>query len=94
MTKEQAFAREALRALQRYDEVAAIGASERDRMMRVQEDLGERLGIECSGSGTGVIGDPASHKGLTCPIHEWVEEADWALCSDREEGGRQPTPAL
>lgn len=90
MTKDEAFAREALRALQRYDEVARLGAAERDRMMRVQEDLGARVGLECSGGG-----DPyPTHNSGTCPIHEWVDEGDHALCSDREEGAEQPTAAL
>lgn len=93
MTKEEAFGREALRALQRYDEVQDLGPAERDRLVRVQEDLGARIGLDCTG--TGGAYDSRHHDGETCPIHEWVEpETDHALCADREEADRHPTPAL
>lgn len=84
MTKQEAFAREALRALQRYDHVARLSVVSRARVQIMQEDLGEVLGLVCTADDPR---DPVpSHNSGTCPIHEWVDESDGALCPDTGEG--------
>jgi hypothetical protein len=91
MTKREAFAREALRALQRYDEVAKLTLVERVHVQFVQEDIGKALGLDCTAD------DPKaadkSHNSGTCPIHEWLDEGDYSLCHDPspviKEGAKQ-----
>lgn len=78
MTKEQAFAREALRALQKFDQVSSIANDQRQRLMAVQDDLGEIVGLDCTGALD--MEGRYEHNGGTCPIHEWVDENDYALC--------------
>jgi hypothetical protein len=84
----EAFAREALRALQRYDEVATLERAERARMLTVMEDIGGGvIGLDCTGHAR-------SHDGETCPIHEWVDEHDAALASDAEDAPRPKTSEI
>lgn len=86
MTKKEAFAREALRALQRYDEVGDLKPWERVHLQFVQEDIGRLLGLECNADEPAGMQDERhlSHNSGTCPVHEWVDEGDYALCHERE----------
>lgn len=75
----QHHAETALRALQRLDELADLGENRR-HLIEAESELGEVLGLECTGEvdGTNEDGSPAyfSHNGETCPIHEWLVEQD------------------
>lgn len=69
----------ALRELQRLDEAHELG-EHRHYLIRAQTELGELLGLECTGEvdGTNADGSPAfySHNGNTCPVHEWLVPED------------------
>ncbi len=76
-------AERALRALQRYDELAP--ASEyRYLLIQAQSALGDILGLECTGVPDGWNEDGTvaflSHNGDTCPIHEWLVPLDALTC--------------
>lgn len=70
----------ALRALQKYDEVASQQRQDiillRPLLIEAEDALGVLLGLECSGVSEG--GGFYDHSGETCPIHEWLVEADGA----------------
>jgi hypothetical protein len=78
---------DALRALQKLDELHDLG-DHRYLVIEAQTDLGEALGLECTGvvDGENEDGSPAyySHNGDTCPIHEWLYESDSIHGNDRE----------
>lgn len=73
---------DALRALQKLDEIHDLG-DHRYFVIEAQTALGEELGLECTGapSGWNEDGSPAyySHDSETCPIHEWFDESDSVL---------------
>lgn len=79
MSHMEQHAEEALRELQKLDEVHNLDAH-RHYVVRAQDALGELLGLECTGEvdGENEDGSPAyySHNGGTCPIHEWFDESD------------------
>ncbi len=81
----------ALRAIQKYDEVAGftpkLGADPlaeieaRVLLIEAETILGNLLGLECTGEPTAWSLDDGrvtgySHNGDTCPIHEWLVPAD------------------
>ena len=72
----------ALRAIQKYDEIAATGPAvmHRDLLIEAETHLGELLGLSCSGEPSswtreGVI-TAYDHDGETCPVHEWLVPSD------------------
>jgi hypothetical protein len=92
----------ALRALQRYDELAPYSeVGLRYLIIEAQTALGEELGLTCTGEPDGWNPDGSvayySHNGETCPIHEWLVEADasegltpkaWRAATERDEQTR------
>lgn len=72
----------ALRGLQVLDKMQGRGARrawyERTLMLRAMDALGAQLSIRCTG-----VGNPEEgydHNGDTCPVHEWLIEADYQQC--------------
>jgi hypothetical protein len=72
----------ALRAIQKYDEVAgsALDAQHRYLLIEAETELGRLLGLDCSGepgswTREGVV-TAYDHDGDTCPVHEWLVESD------------------
>lgn len=74
----------ALRWLQVLDErtTATLAPAHRELLIRAESLLGETLGLDCTGVEDGWNDDGTvaffSHDGGTCPIHEWLVEADHA----------------
>lgn len=70
----------ALRAIQKYDEMAPVSGPHRYLLIEAETHLGKCLGLTCTGEvdGTNEDGTPAyySHNGDTCPIHEWLVPTD------------------
>lgn len=75
----------ALRAIQRYDEVAGNSPPDllhRYLLIEAETALGELLGLTCTGEPSmWSLDDPSKvtgydHNGDTCPIHEWLVESD------------------
>lgn len=66
-------ASDALRALQKYDEVSGRPGA-RVLLLEAQTALGALLGLECTGVPEGDGG--YDHSGDTCPIHEWAVPSD------------------
>ena len=72
----------ALRAIQKYDEVAGSGldAEHRYLLLEAESELGALLGLDCTGEPSSwtregvVVG--YDHDGETCPIHEWLVPSD------------------
>lgn len=84
----------ALRAIQKYDEVAGNAPPDllqRPLLIAAEDALGELLGLDCTGepSAWDAAGRVAgySHDGETCPIHEWLVEADQAELYRPNDGG-------
>jgi hypothetical protein len=82
MTDVSSPAARALRAIQKYDEVAgsALAASHRYLLIEAETELGALLGLDCTGEPSswtreGVI-VAYDHDGDTCPIHEWLVPSD------------------
>jgi hypothetical protein len=74
----------ALRALQQYDEVAGNEPADvvhQPLLIEAMDALGVILGLSCTGEPSSWNADGSvggySHDGDTCPIHEWLVEADW-----------------
>ena len=73
----------ALRALQKYDEVAAYPPGEiehRALIIEAESELGNLLGLACTGEPSswtreGVV-TAYDHDGDTCPVHEWLVDSD------------------
>jgi hypothetical protein len=70
----------ALRALQLLDHHAALPHF-RHLLVHAETLLGEELGLVCTGEPAiyddhGTTIDGYDHNGDTCPIHEWLVEAD------------------
>lgn len=85
----------ALRALQKQDQVLplVLGSASAEIQWRsivarryvtaAQTALGELLGLECTGA-LEESGDH-DHSGETCPIHEWLVDADYLETVKLEE---------
>lgn len=69
----------ALRALQKLDEVSRLSPW-RHLLVEAETRLGDLLGLTCTGE-PGIWNDAGEvvgydHDGCTCPVHEWLVEAD------------------
>lgn len=78
MSSDREHAELALRALQKLDELESV--SNRYLIIQAEDHLGVIADLVCTGEVDGVNADgtPAfyDHNGETCPIHEWLVEAD------------------
>lgn len=85
----QAHAANALRALQRFDELEKFG--NRHLLIQAETELGAVLGLECTGEEDGWNEDGSvaywSHNGITCPIHEWLVQSDAAEVHEQKRAG-------
>lgn len=83
-----------LRALQMLDEIANADwlAEHRHWLTAAQDELGERLGLECTGEVEMIDGRRSYNHGHlpyanhTCPIHEWLQVGDYNALKDRPDG--------
>ena len=72
----------ALRAIQKYDEVAgsALDARFRYLLIEAESELGALLGLACTGEPSSWTREGVvlayDHDGETCPVHEWLVPAD------------------
>lgn len=65
----------ALRAIQKYDQLATFEAvGQRRLLIEAMDALGDELGLECTGDadGDGLY----DHSNGTCPVHEWLVPSD------------------
>jgi hypothetical protein len=63
----------ALRAIQQYDELGDPG-DHRLLLVQAMDALGQELGLRCTGTAEG--DGFYDHGAETCPVHEWLVEAD------------------
>ena len=85
MRPEHTPAGRALRAIQKYDEVAGNSPADllhRDLLIEAEDALGAILWLSCTGEPSSWRDDGSvggyDHNGDTCPIHEWLVESDQA----------------
>ncbi|HEY7621725.1 MAG TPA: hypothetical protein VH834_18235 [Solirubrobacteraceae bacterium] len=77
----------ALRALQRYDELAGnADILHRHHLIEAETELGALLGLDCTGEPSswtreGIV-TGYDHDGDTCPVHEWLVPSDQQEVSD------------
>lgn len=72
----------ALRSLQQLDQVANLGEY-REILVEAEDRLGVALDLACTGEKEGP--HLYSHGSGTCPVHEWLVEADEKACRARTE---------